>query len=204
MKSQKKPNPSKKGLETKANPSPTSGKTRKLGQNESDKKGNSSPKKVVKKNEHYQKFSEKIFKNDKDKYMEKFIVASKDKFMATCKLCDPMSQEPFLAQQVFNHIFTKTHYQNTPENERDKELKDLKDYLNQAKQEPKRLTWSNKSKIQRDEEETKEFLEFIAYCLSERLSFLQTSKIGNFFKEVMNRLEGSKLNFFRHIFLIKI
>ena len=148
-----------------------------------------------KKSGHYQKYSEKLFKHDKDSYMKGFIVPSKDKLMAICKLCDPMNQEPFLAQQVSNHIFTKNHYQNTPENERETELKNLKEYLIQGKQEHRGSNLPSNRPEQKDDEETKEYLEFLALCLSERLSFLQISKIGSFLKAMMNN-KGSKLKFF--------
>ena len=147
---------------------------------------------------HYQKFSEKLFKYDIDGYMKSFILPTKDKLMATCKYCDKKGEEPFLAQQVINHVHTKVHLENTPENERETKLKMLQDSINEGKQRLKtsNLAWKNKSKDQKSEEESKEYLEFISYCLSERLSFLQISKIGTFLKQMISRIEGSKLNFF--------
>ena len=130
--------------------------------------------------------------------MKSFILPTKDKLMATCKYCDKKGEEPFLAQQVINHVHTKVHLENTPENERETKLKMLQDSINEGKQRLKTSNpaWKNKSKNQKSEEESKEYLEFISYCLSERLSFLQISKIGTFLKQMISRIEGSKLNFF--------
>lgn len=165
---------------------------------EKDKKRNTSKEKTKKKVSHYQKYSDKIFKFDNDGYMKSFIVPGSDKYTAFCIYCDPDLKEPFLAQQAINHVFSKHHSERTPETERETKLKALLDQISQGKQEKqvKNFKWTNKNHEQKNEEESKEFLEFVGYCLAERLSFLQISKLGNFLKSMMNRDEGSQLKFF--------
>ena len=53
-----------------------------------------------------------------------------------------------------------------------------------------------KTRIKKLKKNQKEYLEFISYCLAQRLSFLQISKVGAFLKEMFSRAEESKLNFF--------
>ena len=147
---------------------------------------------------HYQKYSDKIFKYDVEGYMKSFILPTTDKLKTICKYCSPKGVEAFLAQQAMNHVFSKAHLENTPENEKNTKLKLLQESINQGKQVTKtaNITWKNKNKDQKVEEEMKEYLEFISYCLTQRLSFLQISKVGAFLKEMFSRAEGSKLNFF--------
>ena len=140
-------------------------------------------------------FSENLFKADKDKYMETFIVEDKtSRYHCICNICN---KETIYAQYAIQHIKSKKHRENTEKlgKKARTKLEKLLSNINEAK--GSRVS-STKTEEQLEEEETKKYLEFVAFALSQRLSFLQIAKIGSFLREMLNRKDGIGLNFFKY------
>ena len=150
-----------------------------------------------KENIHLTSFSENLFRFDKEKYMETFILEDKtSKYHCICDICN---KEKFYAQYAIQHIKSKKHRDNTEKNKGKRaliKLDKLLDSINEAK--GSLYQDDKKTRGQIEEEETKKYLEFIAFALSQRLSFLQIAKLGSFLREMLTRKDGIGLNFFKY------
>jgi len=143
---------------------------------------------------HLTLFSDKIFKHDKDNYMKTFIKADKEnKFQAKCEICDG---EVFLAQYANQHIQIKKHREKTEKLQGKRGINKLEKLILAITTNKKQV--NNKiSKEEKEIEETKKYLEFVAFALSQKFSFLQVSTLGRFLKDMLNRKDGIGLDFFR-------
>jgi len=145
---------------------------------------------------HLTLFSDKIFKHDKEGYMKTFIKADKNnKFQAVCQICDG---ETFLAQYANQHIQIRKHKENTDKLQGKRGLDKLEKLILAVTTKKKKVDQRSKlSKEEQEHEGSKKYLEFIAFALSQKLSFLQISRLGRFLKEMLNRKDGVGLNFFQ-------
>ena len=142
-------------------------------------------------------FSDNIFKHDKDGYMKSFILEDKEnKYQCYCTLCD---DEPFYAQYVLKHVQIEKHRRSTEKIQGKRGLEKL-DKLIKYITEGKAVgdTQEKKTMEEKEEEETKKYLEFVAFALSQKFSFLQVSNLGYFLREMINRKDGIGLNFFKN------
>ena len=121
--------------------------------------------------------------------MKKFIKTTSE-YTVVCNYCSP--KDKIFGENIYNHIKTKRHENNTPENEMDK-LTILKEEIHQKK--TKRLP-KNEMILEDDlkQKDTKNYLTFIAFAASQGLSFSQISKIGRFLRSLAKE---DKLNFLR-------
>lgn len=95
-----------------------------------------------------------------------------------CIYCD----EILYINSLTSHIPTPKHKRNTPEEEQDKELQELIKFL------ASRVNHNDENR----EEETKDYLEFLAFLMSEKLPYEQISRLGKF---LQNLYQENRLSF---------
>lgn len=127
----------------------------------------------------------KIEDTDQPDYMRSFIKKGKEGH-GICLLCpiwrpkpedDPTKKGCELAtENIYDHILTGTHEANT--------LKGDQDKLDKLKKAIEAHRLKKKAKKAPSEKEKKNYLEFIAFCLKENLSFSQLSSIGKYLQEM--------------------
>jgi len=123
-----------------------------------------------------------MFLND---YMKGIIKKTSD-YTFVCELCKRKSEseneedeqnDQMYGENLYNHLKTNRHKKNTPEEELE-ELEELKIKIEENRDSKQ---GGKKKKVIKDPNE-KNFLEFIAFAVSLRLSYSQISKLGTFLK----------------------
>jgi len=139
-------------------------------------------------------FSEKLLaKYDVDDYLQDGKVITKtDDFHCQCNYC---KTPPFLAQYLYIHLSTQKHIEKTPSQELET-LKKINQKVQNSKEERNDKNKSDKL-LETEDLQNQYYLEFIAFALSERLSFSQISRLGKFLKDMQLRSKGNGLNFFK-------
>ena len=129
---------------------------------------------------HYTKFSSKIFKGDE--YLPKFIkeVEADANYFKYLKCKDPKTKKLGKLIRVNGlqpHLNSEEHEINTPEKEQEK-LEKAREKLNKAMNKDAK----GKSKAD-DEQEVSNYLNVIAFMLSQNLSYAQTENILKYFQK---------------------
>jgi len=136
-----------------------------------------------------------------NEYMVNIITKTSD-YTFICKYCarnDGSEGEEneengieMFGENLFNHLKTKRHHNNTP----DDELDELEELLKKIDEFRSSKGQGKKKKVLQNPDE-KSFLEFIALTVSLRLSYSQISKLGSFLKDFA---QSGRLNFFKNHF----
>ena len=120
----------------------------------------------------FTKFSQKLLKTD---YLEEIIQEGETEKHCYCTLCEC----EILCNNLLKHIQTKKHRKNTP----NEEIELLETSIQTCKKtDVNSLIGTNK-----DREDTRGYLEFIAFLMSLKLSYLQIEKIGFFLKDLLQK-----------------
>ena len=133
---------------------------------------------------HGTQFSDKIFRTD---YMKKFIEKGSTDYHGKCEYCN----REILIDNLYDHIKSGKHRIMT----KAQEIQDLDALITEinkygALRKSKKAMKEEKNSFVEDDNQN--YLEFLSYAISERLSFSQISKIGLFLKDMMKR---NKLKF---------
>ena len=155
----------------------------------------------------------KLFKQSlylKSPYMKTFIKKhSKDAFK--CLKCHgdtvkKTGKEFMWCENLYSHITSEIHKENTPSNEEGK-LKELIELIKNNKK-SKKSVLSDADDIDEEDNdpETVNYLKFIAFCVSLRLSYSQVSQIGCFLQSFAkeNQLEFLLSHYFDEEVISKI
>ena len=171
-------------------------RSRKSTSTKEDKQKNS------KETSHYTKFSQKIFKGDE--YLPQFIkeVALDSNYFKCMKCKDPKTKQLgklILVNGFQNHLNSEEHEGNTPNKEKAR-LEKAKETLSNLKNK------NDQSKNKNDEQDVPNYLNLIAFMLSENLSYSQVENILKYLQKVAkdNGLKFLKNFNFDQRFLSKI
>ena len=149
---------------------------------------------VSKGNKWHKIFREKMYLNSS--YMKSFIKkASSDSFKClkcTDNLKKKTGKETMYCENIYSHILSDMHKNNTPKPEEEK-YNTLKQLIQETLQR-KKTKESKKEEVKGNKCE-KSYLGFIAFLVSQRLSYSQISKIGRF---LQNLYEKDELDFLQN------
>jgi len=175
-------NQKKSSLET------SSKKTKKGKKQTPDQQGEESSNEVVLKKNNPTRYSDRIFRND---YMELFIKKGSTEYHANCEYCN----RDILVDNLYDHIKSGQHKKKVDEDEY-QDLEDLIKAINDhgALRKTKRQLKKEKE-VNESKDDDKNYLEFLAFGMAERLSFSQISKIGLFIK---NMIKNNKAGFIKN------
>jgi len=152
----------------------------------------------------YTKFSSNLFKGNR--YIERFLCEVKaDKYSFKCMLCKDTNGKLGKILQVNSlrsHIASKEHKNNTPQ----KDLKQYEDLLKLFQEEVENEDNEELGQENISDKELKEYLSFIAFLLSQNLSFSQIEAIGKYLQKASKekKLKLLLTNSFDQRFISKI
>jgi len=136
------------------------------------------------------KYSSGIHRNS---YMQTFITQGWTEYFAKCMYC----KKEMIVDNIYSHIKSKKHKKRTPSNEiakLDGLIQAIEEYSSTKKsKKAEQKVKSQDQERKRIEDDKKSYLEFLAFAMSEKLSFSQISKIGVFVKNMMKK---KSVNFF--------
>ena len=125
-------------------------------------------------------------------YIKKFIKKS-SKYTFKCEKCSAdilkrTGKEEMFCENLYPHILSDTHLNNTPKSE-EKHLNELINLI-ESKQKQK----VNSKKLFKKEDESSDFLKFIAFTVAERFSYSQISRLGRFLQHMAQQDQLKFLN----------
>lgn len=157
---------------------------------------NQVPKKESGGNHQKTKYSDNIFKTP---YMKTFIMPGSTDVQCKCKYCkDPEDAErkkplEMFVESVYGHIDSTGHWMATPTAEKE----NLEALIKVLKTKTKKDS-TNQRKVVNKEDAGKEanrtYLEFLAFAISQNLSFIQISELGSF---IQNLIRENRINHLR-------
>lgn len=147
--------------------------------NNNQKKRNETKQEQKSQNGNYTQFSSKIFKGSE--YMQEFIHEVKsNKYVFKCMKCKDNKGKYGKVLQVNSlkkHVISVDHRNNTPEEERQK-YEELRKLLEDDLEPEKPETEGEKF-----DKDSKDYLNFITFAMSQRLSFCQIEALGKFLQK---------------------
>jgi len=113
-------------------------------------------------------------------------------FSFICKICEKETlkktgKSDIYCENLYSHLLSDTHKKNTKQEE-EQDYEQLKKLINDHLSNKKKKKKDEKGlseKINEENEEVKVYLNFVAFLLKERLSYVQVERIGKYLQNLI-------------------